>query len=165
MARTRLVARRNQIIDRPSAITPGIDRALGIVSGVLVLGLGLLAAGLSLAPQLATLGLALLGLGLPIVLLLWRRPEFGLLAHYLPDVQPCSIKRHRLALADRRAGSAGPGSDRHAGTLDPAGADPQEPVSTLVACWRPAACFPGVGPLFDFVRTVLSTCGIELGIQ
>jgi hypothetical protein len=80
MARTRLVARRNRIITRPSAITPGIDQVLGIFSGVLVLGLGLLAAGLYLAPQPVTLGLVVLGLGLPIVLLLWRRPEFGLLA-------------------------------------------------------------------------------------
>lgn len=78
MARIRLVAWLNQVIARSPAITPGAFRALGIVLGVL--GLGLLAAGLYLAPQPATLGLVLLGLGLPTMLLLWRRPEFGLLA-------------------------------------------------------------------------------------
>ncbi len=66
------------IVVRPPTTAPRRYRAVGIVLGVL--GLGGLAAGLYLAPELATLGLVLLGLGPPIVLLLWRRPEFGLLA-------------------------------------------------------------------------------------
>ena len=78
IARTRPGGRLTQIIACPSATASGAYWALGIVAGVL--GLGLLAAGLYLAPELATLGLVLLGLGLPIVLLLWHRPEFGLLA-------------------------------------------------------------------------------------
>jgi O-antigen ligase len=78
MAQIRLVARLNQFITRPLATAPGRYHALGIILGVL--GLGVLAAALYLAPQTATLALVLLGLGLPIVLLLWRWPEFGLLA-------------------------------------------------------------------------------------
>jgi O-antigen ligase len=38
-----------------------------------------MAVGLYLAPQTATLGLILLGLGLPVMFLLWQRPEVGLL--------------------------------------------------------------------------------------
>jgi O-antigen ligase len=64
------------IIVRPPATTFRRYREVGIVLGVL----GALAAGLYLAPQPATLGLVLLGLGLPAVLLIWRRPEFGLVA-------------------------------------------------------------------------------------
>ncbi len=45
-----------------------------------VLGLGTMAIALYLAPQPTTLGLLLLGLGLPIIFLLWQRPEVGLLA-------------------------------------------------------------------------------------
>jgi hypothetical protein len=78
MTQIRLVARLNEIIARPPTTTPELYRALGMVLGVL--GLGLLAAGLYLAPKPATLGLVLLGLGLPLVFLLWHRPELGLLA-------------------------------------------------------------------------------------
>jgi O-antigen ligase len=65
-----------RLITRPSATASGIYPALGIVLGTL----GLLAVFLYLVPQQATLALVLFGLGLPILLLLWRRPEFGLLA-------------------------------------------------------------------------------------
>jgi len=47
---------------------------------VLVLALGLLAAGLYLAPDVAAPALAVLGFGIPILWLVWQRPEFGLLA-------------------------------------------------------------------------------------
>jgi hypothetical protein len=88
MAQIRLVARLNQIIARPLTTALGMHWLLGIVLGVL--GLGVLTAALYLAPQPATVGLVLLGLGLPIGLLLWSRPEFGLLgilflaANFLP---------------------------------------------------------------------------------
>lgn len=78
MAQIRQAARPNQVIARPFATTSATYRVLVIVSGALCLGL--LAAGLYLAPELATLGLVLLGLGLPILLLLWHRPEIGLVA-------------------------------------------------------------------------------------
>jgi O-antigen ligase len=77
MMQTKLVARFNQIRMRPPVTAPGTHRVLATVLGVL--GLGVLAAALYLAPQPATLGLVLLGLGLPITILLWHRPEFGLL--------------------------------------------------------------------------------------
>lgn len=88
MTQIRLVARLNQIIILPPAAAPDLQRALGVILSALALGL--LAAGLYLAPQPATLGLILLGLGLPAVLLLWHWPEFGLLgilflaANFLP---------------------------------------------------------------------------------
>jgi O-antigen ligase len=78
MTQIRLIARLNQIITRPLTTAPGVYQASGTILGVL--GLGVLAAALYLAPKPATLGLVLLGLGFPIVFLLWRRPEFGLLA-------------------------------------------------------------------------------------
>ncbi len=78
MAHIRLATRLNQLTARPPVDAPGRYQAVAIVLGVL--GLGVLATGLYLAPQPTTLGLVLIGLGLPIVLLLWRRPEFGLLA-------------------------------------------------------------------------------------
>ena len=74
---------------RPPATAPGRYLAFAIILGVLV-GLGGLAAALHLAPQPAILSLVLLGLGLPIAILLWHRPEFGLLgilflaANFLP---------------------------------------------------------------------------------
>lgn len=87
MTQIRLGAKLNQINTRPPAVTdPGRQRALATILGVL----GVLAAALYLAPQPATLGLALLGLGLPVALLLWHRPEFGVLgilflaANFLP---------------------------------------------------------------------------------
>jgi len=55
-----------------------------------VLGLGGFALALYLVPRSATLGLALIGLGLPVMFLLWYWPEFGLLgilflaANFLP---------------------------------------------------------------------------------
>ena len=78
MTQIKLVARLNQNYHPPSRNCPWDVPGIGILLGVL--GLGVLAAALYLAPQPATLGLVLLGLGLPIVLLLWHRPEFGLLA-------------------------------------------------------------------------------------
>jgi hypothetical protein len=86
MTQIRLDAKLNQIDTRPPATALGMYRALAAILGVV----GVLAAALYLAPQPATLGLALLGLGLPVVLLLWHRPEFGLLgilflaANFLP---------------------------------------------------------------------------------
>jgi|GEM_PF-1404312 len=86
MTQIRLDAKLNQIDTRPPATAPGMYRALAAILGVL----GVLAAAFYLAPQAAALGLALLGLGLPAVLLLWHRPEFGLLgilflaANFLP---------------------------------------------------------------------------------
>ena len=77
MAQMRLTARLNQIITHPLATAPEMYRALEIALGVL--GLGLLVAALYLAPQPATLALVLLGLGLPIVFVLWQWPEVGLL--------------------------------------------------------------------------------------
>lgn len=78
MAQIRQAAGPNQVIFHPFAAIRGTKRILVIV--LCVLCLGSLAAGLYLAPELAALGLALLGLGLPIVLLLWQWPEIGLLA-------------------------------------------------------------------------------------
>ncbi len=78
MAQIRLATRLNQFFARLPVDAPGRYQALAIVLSVL--GLGVLATGLYLAPQPTTLSLVLLGLGLPTVLLLWHRPEFGLLA-------------------------------------------------------------------------------------
>ncbi len=78
MTQIKLVARLNQIINLPSTITPEMYRVLRTILGML--GLGVLGAALYVAPQPATLILVLVGLGLPIMLLLWHRPEFGLLA-------------------------------------------------------------------------------------
>jgi O-antigen ligase len=78
MTQIKLVARLNRIIARPLATTLGINRLLGMILGVL--GLMVLAAALYLAPQLATLGLVFIGLGLPVVFLFWHWPEVGLLA-------------------------------------------------------------------------------------
>ncbi len=44
-----------------------------------VVGLAILAAGLYFAPTVAVYGIVLLGLGTPLAVLLWRRPEWGLL--------------------------------------------------------------------------------------
>jgi O-antigen ligase len=78
MAQIGIVARLKQIIIRPLATPSAVYRTLGKALGVL--GLGALAIAVYLAPQLTTLGLIFLGLGLPILFLLWHRPEFGLLA-------------------------------------------------------------------------------------
>lgn len=51
---------------------------VGIIAWVL--GLGLLAVSLHLAPTITAPALAVFGLGLPLLLLAWCRPEFGLLA-------------------------------------------------------------------------------------
>lgn len=86
MTQIRLVAKLTQNVNSPPAIGPGMYQAFAAVLSVL----GLLAAASYLAPQPATMGLVLLGLGLPIVLLLWHRPEFGLIgilflaANFLP---------------------------------------------------------------------------------
>jgi len=55
----------------------GLSATARLFAGLLALGL--VAAGLYLVPEYATYGLVFLGLGTPLVLLLWRRPEFGLL--------------------------------------------------------------------------------------
>lgn len=77
MERIKFAASLHQFITHPLEVL-GMYRTLGAALGVL--GFGALAAALYLAPQPATLGLVLLGLGLPIVFLLWHRPEVGLLA-------------------------------------------------------------------------------------
>ncbi len=77
MAQIGLAAKLNRILSRPLVITPKMYQALGAILGGLCLGF--LATVLYLAPKTATLGLVLLGLGLPAVLLLWYSPEFGLL--------------------------------------------------------------------------------------
>ena len=88
MTQIKFGAKLNQINIRPLATAPELYRAPTIILGVL--GLGGLVAALYLAPQPATQGLVLLGLGLPVVLLLWHRPELGLLgilflaANFLP---------------------------------------------------------------------------------
>ncbi len=80
---TKFVARLNKIMLRP-AKELGVGIALGVFS------LGILAGALYLFPKVAVLGLALLGLGLPALLLLWNWPELGLLgilflaANFLP---------------------------------------------------------------------------------
>lgn len=76
MAQTKFVHKPTPIINQSSGTAPGMYGVLAIVMGILVL----LAAALYLAPQPATLGLVILGLGLPVLYLLWQRPEFGLLA-------------------------------------------------------------------------------------
>lgn len=50
-----------------------------LIRMVIGVGLAVLAAAAYLSPSLTAYGLAALGLGLPFFLLLWRRPEFGLL--------------------------------------------------------------------------------------
>jgi len=63
-------------------------------------GLAVLAAGAYAAPALAAYGLALLGLGIPSLLLLWHRPEFGLLALILlaSSLVPTTIVDVRLPI-------------------------------------------------------------------
>jgi O-antigen ligase len=76
MAHIRLMDGLNRT-SQPTAAPSRLYRAVGTILGVLALGA--LGIALYIAPQLATLGLLLLGLGLPVVLLLWCRPEVGLL--------------------------------------------------------------------------------------
>lgn len=68
-----------------------------IVIGV---GLAVLAAAAYLAPSLTAYGLAALGLGIPSFLLLWRRPEFGLLAliFLISSLVPSDVVDLRLAV-------------------------------------------------------------------
>jgi O-antigen ligase len=68
----------NRIFTHRFPIAGEIYRVLGII--LCFLGLGLLAVGLYMAPKLATMGLVFIGLGIPIMFLLWYQPEFGLLA-------------------------------------------------------------------------------------
>ena len=78
MTQIKLVARLNSDYQPPVNNHPrdvsGIKNYLGCV------GTGGSGGALYVAPQPATLILVLVGLGLPIMLLLWHRPEFGLLA-------------------------------------------------------------------------------------
>lgn len=55
-----------------------IPTALVIAAGLSVIGA--LAISSAFVPNLASFGLAAIGLGLPLLLLIWFRPEFGLLA-------------------------------------------------------------------------------------
>jgi O-antigen ligase len=73
----RLVGRLKQTIVRSLITVSGVSRILG--TGLGLLGLGILAAALYLAPKQATMSLIFIGLGVPTLLLLWYRPEFGLL--------------------------------------------------------------------------------------
>ncbi len=80
----KFVARLNKIILHPLMSDPRIELLLGIF------GLGIFWVTLYLIPKMAVLSLVLIGLGIPILLLLWRWPEFGLLgilflaANFLP---------------------------------------------------------------------------------
>lgn len=76
MTHIRLATRLNETT-QPPATPSGMYRVFGIILGVL--GLGALGVALYLAPQISTMGLVLLGLGLPIIILFWQRPEVGLL--------------------------------------------------------------------------------------
>jgi O-antigen ligase len=69
-------AGRNQI-NTCSPTSSQLYQALWIILGIF--GVGMLAAFLYLAPRLATQVLVILGIGLPIVMLLWHAPELGLL--------------------------------------------------------------------------------------
>lgn len=75
MAQIRQIASLNRADSVP--INTWKRRTLAIGPGAC--GMGLLAAMLYLAPQPAAAILVLLGLGMPLLLLLWLRPEFGLL--------------------------------------------------------------------------------------
>ena len=55
----------------------GLNLVVVIIVGLVFMGL--LAAGLFLAPTYAAYGLAFIGLGIPVAILLWIRPEFGLI--------------------------------------------------------------------------------------
>jgi hypothetical protein len=70
--------RQNRIFTHRFPIAGEIYRVLGII--LCFLGLGLLATGLYMAPKLATLGLVFIGLGIPLVFLIWQHPELGLVA-------------------------------------------------------------------------------------
>ncbi len=84
----KLVGMLKDIIVHPLVANPRKKQVLVIAFGML--GLGALWVALYLIPKIAVLGLALLGLGIPILLLLWRWPESGLLgilflaANFLP---------------------------------------------------------------------------------
>lgn len=55
-------------------------KLLMIVFGAGLFVYGLMLAGLLLAPEYAVLGLAGIGIGIPVLVFIWHRPEFGLLA-------------------------------------------------------------------------------------
>lgn len=79
MTGRRLITRpHTPLIAIPRTGFRGLSAMARLLLGLLVLAL--LAAGLYLVPTYAAYGLALLGLGAPLLLLLWSRPEFGLLA-------------------------------------------------------------------------------------
>jgi O-antigen ligase len=76
--RSEFVVKLTENIARSPPIISGTSPTVGIILGAL--GLGLLAVSLYLAPTITALALAVFGLGLPLFLLAWFRPEFGLLA-------------------------------------------------------------------------------------
>lgn len=78
------MVRRRAVLDSPAASVsfPGkglrdLSPAVPVLAGILVVGL--LAPVLYLVPTYAAYVLAWLGLGIPLLLLVWNRPEFGLL--------------------------------------------------------------------------------------
>jgi O-antigen ligase len=77
MAHFRLASKLNETAQAP--VTP-FRGYRALVTILAVSGLVGIAVVLYLAPELATIALVLLGLGLPIFFLLWHRPEAGLLA-------------------------------------------------------------------------------------
>ena len=78
MRRGEIDTKLNKNIAEFPSILLGTSPAVGIV--LWAIGLGVLAASLYLAPTITALALAAFGLGLPLFLLAWFRPEFGLLA-------------------------------------------------------------------------------------
>lgn len=80
----KFVARLNKAIFHPLVSNPRVELLLGI------LGVGILWVTLYLIPKMVVPSLFLIELGIPILLLLWRWPEFGLLgilflaANFLP---------------------------------------------------------------------------------
>jgi len=67
---------------------------------LICVGLAVLAAAAYLAPSLTAYGLAALGLGIPLALLLWHRPEFGLLLimFLMSSLVPSDVVDLRLAV-------------------------------------------------------------------
>lgn len=77
MRQTEVVVKPAKGIVRPLPAIPVMPRAVWVLLSVLALGL--LAISLYLAPTIATLALVVLGLGVPLLWLVWIHPELGLL--------------------------------------------------------------------------------------
>jgi O-antigen ligase len=77
MGGSRITSKHNLNIELPRPSFPQKQLIFGFGVGLLITGL---AVGLFFAPETAVLGLAVIGIGLPILLLVWFQPEIGLLA-------------------------------------------------------------------------------------